>query len=222
MYAAIVRNDAMGAGRARPASPSWRSAMACAAPAHESRERRSRRSRANDRQRRVTPLIGRDRHARFRPPPAALRRRTAPLHAHRRPRPHALVQPGGHRAHRHDARGGRPPAARGRAGHRQDHARPRAGPRDPGSRRAHPVHPRHAPLRHHGHLGLRSAGEGVHVLSRPPVRADRSCRRDTDPRRRQLPPARYAKRPWIQALASRASGARGTATGPRTRRQPPR
>lgn len=44
----------------------------------------------------------------------------------------------------------------------------------------------------------------------------------TDPRRRQLPPARYAKRPWIQALASRASGARGTATGPRTRRQPPR
>lgn len=174
------------------------------------------------RQRRVTPLIGRDRHARFRPPPAALRRRTAPLHAHRRPRPHALVQPGGHRVRRHDARGGRPPAARGRAGHRQDHARPRAGPRDPGSRRAHPVHPRHAPLRHHGHLGLRSAGEEIHVLSRPPVRADRSCRRDTDPRRRQLPPARYAKRPWIQALASRASGTRGAATGPRTRRRPPR
>lgn len=174
------------------------------------------------RQRRVTPLIGRDRHARFRPPPAALRRRTAPLHAHRRPRPHALVQPGGHRARRHDARGGRPPAARGRAGHRQDHARPRAGPRDPGSRRAQPVHPRHAPLRHHGHLGLRSAGEGIHVLSRPSVRADRSCRRDTDPRRRQLPPARYAKRPWIQALASRASGTRGAATGPRTRRRPPR
>ncbi len=44
----------------------------------------------------------------------------------------------------------------------------------------------------------------------------------TDPRRRQWPPARYAKRPWIQALASRASGTRGAATGPRTRRRPPR